>query len=138
MRLNMSSGGGRTGSRCGRKAPGWFLYPTLHITDPKNRESIDLIRVEDTFPLIIVPIACGMVGIILVLYITAWIGGIRKWTRKLNIVCLPVISMTDLPDQFQLLHLLYTRHLGSLWCVATNSSDPEREPQGIQFQNIAK
>lgn len=134
----MSSGGGRTGSRCGRKAPGWFLDPSLHIADPENHESIDLIHVEDTFPLIIVPIACGMVGIILVLYITAWIGGTRKWTRKLNIVCLPVISMTDLPDQFQLLHLLYTRHLGSLCCVATNVSDREREPQRIQFQNITK
>lgn len=89
----MSSGGGETGSTCGRKAPGWFLRTSLDARDPKNNNNrLDfLLPLEDTFPLIIIPIACGMVGIILVLYITAWIGGTRKWTRTLNIVCRPVV-----------------------------------------------
>jgi len=77
-----------------------------------------------------------MVGIILVLYITAWIGGTRKWTRTLNIVCrLVIFSVSiraDLVDQLQLLHPLYTRHLGRLWYGYSNPFDLEREPQGIQ------
>ena len=77
-----------------------------------------------------------MVGIILVLYITAWIGGTRKWTRTLNIVCRPVVfgifDRADLADQFQLLCPQYTRHLGRLWYGYSNPSDPKREPQGIQ------
>lgn len=40
-----------------------------------------------------------MVGIILVLYITAWIGGARKWTRKLNTVRLITSAALALTSQ---------------------------------------
>jgi hypothetical protein len=83
-----------------------------------------------------------MVGIILVLYITAWIGGTRKWTRALNIVCFPVVfnvsDPADLADQLQLLHHLHTPHLGSLRYGPSNTSDPEREPQDIQFHHTTR
>jgi hypothetical protein len=44
--------------------------------------------------LITVPIASGMVGIVLILFLAAWSGGAKKWARTLNIVS-PALITSD-------------------------------------------
>jgi hypothetical protein len=70
---------------------GYYVRPIFALdldnADPTRRRSqIVLVHFEETWPLILIPIATGFTGIILVLFGVAWFGGSRKWARTLNIV----------------------------------------------------
>ena len=70
---------------------GYYVRPifVLESPDPTRRlGQIQLVHFEETWPLVLMPIAAGAVGVVMVLFAVAWFGGSRKWARTLHIVCL--------------------------------------------------
>jgi hypothetical protein len=85
------------GANCVRKSMGYYVRPifVMNSPDPSRRLSqIQLVHFEETWPLVLVPIAAGAVGVVMVLFAVAWSGGARKWARTLHIVCLAIQSKT--------------------------------------------
>lgn len=81
------------GANCDRKAPGYYVRPLFPITttDPNRTQSgIEILWMDDTWPLILVPIVTGFLGVSVILFLTAWVGGARRWARKLHIVRSPL------------------------------------------------
>jgi hypothetical protein len=86
------------GAQCGRKSPTWFVRASLPLEngpDGKPNASYGpLVKYLRALSLITVPIASGMVGIVLILFLAAWSGGAKKWARTLNIVS-PALITSD-------------------------------------------
>jgi len=81
------------GANCVRKSMGYYVRPRFVMIspDPSRRLSeIQLVHFEETWPLVLVPIAAGAVGVVTVLFAVAWSGGARKWARTLHVVCLSI------------------------------------------------
>jgi hypothetical protein len=78
------------GANCVRKSMGYYVRPMFVLTnlDPSLRlGQIQLVHWEETWPLVLSPIAAGAAGVVMVLFAVAWFGGARSWARTLHIVC---------------------------------------------------
>jgi hypothetical protein len=82
---------------------GYYVRPifVLESPDPTRRlGQIQLVHFEETWPLVLIPIAAGAVGVVMVLFAVAWFGGSRKWARTLHIVCLCTYDKTNKQTNF--------------------------------------
>jgi hypothetical protein len=69
---------------------GYYVRPLFVLNSPEPTQrlgSIQLVHFEETWPLVLAPIAAGAAGVVMVLFAVAWFGGSRKWARTLHIVC---------------------------------------------------
>jgi hypothetical protein len=90
---------------------------------------------DDTWPLILVPIVTGFTGVSLILFTTAWFGGAKRWARKLHIVRSGQSSQIEAKEQtgqLQFPYRLYFDYLDRFWNVYPNHQSCQWYPFPIQ------
>lgn len=69
---------------------GYYVRPMFALDYPepsRQKSQIEIVHFEETWPLLLIPVVTGAVGVVVVLFAVAWFGGTRKWARTLHIVC---------------------------------------------------
>ena len=121
------------GANCVRKSMGYYVRPRFVMIspDPSRRLSeIQLVHFEETWPLVLVPIAAGAVGVVMVLFVVAWSGGSRKWARTSHIVCPWTSNKPEQTGQLQFPCILHGHSLGGFWNVYPND---QGDQQGFEW-----